>query len=370
MKHFSWALPVLLLGWANGLKAAEPMMDTGLLGSYRSAPPNLAQDGNFSEAIDRERKALRIAQDQFGDLHPSLAPIFDDLAALERTAGLYSRAEEDYRWALALREKAFGLGSKPVGLSLLDLAALLSDLGRFDEATLCVQKAYKILSQNGDSDEAQCLLEWGILARENKDLPGSEDRLRECLGMRSQVPPRWQVEEELARTLLAAGKKDEALKMAEGSLADRKTLYRADSPEVGRSLQFSGDIHRAAGTGQATDLYEAAAAIRDRLIGPDLFTNIPYLQESAETDQALGRFKIAQALFWRVLALTRQYYGPEHPRTAFLLEKLAYVDRSLKEEGKAREQQQEAVRILEKALGHDHPATLRALQLLEKLKGK
>jgi tetratricopeptide (TPR) repeat protein len=348
------------------------MMDAGLLGSYRSAPPNLFQDGLFSEAIDREQKALGIARDQFGDLHPSLAPILDDLGTLERTAGLYPEAEKDYRWALALRERAYGLDSEPVALSLRNLAALTADLGRLDEALLYIQKAQGILAkgpQNGLAN-AQCLLEWGILAREKGDLQGSESHLRDCLGMKNEALPQWLIDEELARTLLAKGENDQAEDFAEKALKHRQSLFSVDSPEVGRSLQFCGDLHLAAGSGKEKRYFEAAAKIRERMVGPDLFTNIPYLQEAGETDQALGRSKEAYALYKRVLGLVQKYYGPNHPRSAFLFERMAGLEKDLKENGKAQEDLRAAKRILEKTLGKTHPSTLRVSRSLDQLPGK
>jgi len=367
----SVAIAVFMAGGPT-LFAAEPMMDAGLLGSSRSAPPNLFQDGLFGQAIDREQKALRIARDQFGDLHPSLAPILDDLGALERTAGLYPEAEKDYRWALALREKAYGLDSEPVALSLRNLAALTADLGRLDEALLYIQKAQGILTkgpQNGLAN-AQCLLEWGILAREKGNLQGSDIHLQECLTFKNNALPQWLVEEELARTLLAEGERTEAEMAAEKALKDRQTLFPADSPEVGRSLQFCGVLHQATGSGKEKGYFEAAAKIRDRMVGPDLFSNIPYLQEAGETDQSLGLSKEALSLFQKVLGMTQKYYDPNHPRTAFLLERMAGIEKDLQRIGKAQEDLREAKRILEKALGRSHPATLRVGKALEQLPGK
>jgi tetratricopeptide (TPR) repeat protein len=345
------------------------MMDSQLLNSYRSAPANLAQDGLFQEAIERERDALRLAQAQFGDLHPSLAPIFDDLATLERTAGLYGPSEKDYRWSLALREKAYGPDSAETALALRHLSGLYQDLGRPGEALLDLQKAYAIVEKGG-KERAQCLLEWGVLERETGDLKGSEAHLRACLESAHESLSTWQIEEELARTLLAEGKNEGAQAMGEASLKDRQKDFPADSPEVGRSLQFLGELHQGSGSDKAKDYFEAAAKVRDRLIGPDLFSNLPYLQEAAETDLSLGRFKETNALLQRVLELTRKYYGPSHPRTAFILERSALAQEGLGNKGKALEDLREAKRILEKALGKGHPAVTRASQALAKLTGK
>lgn len=360
---------LLSLGLPASTFAAPPMMDSQLLNSYRSAPANLAQDGLFQEAIDREQDALRLARAQFGDLHPSLAPIFDDLAALERIAGDYDASERDYRWALALRERAYGPDSQEAALGLRHLAGLYQDLGREGEALLDLQKAYAILEKGG-KEKASCLLEWGVLERETRDLTGSELHLRACLKSAQTGLAIWRIEEELARTLLAEGKNEGAQAMGEASLQDRQKEFPADSPELGRSLQFLGELHQRSGSGKAKGYFEAAAKVRDRLIGPDLFSNLPYLQEAAETDLSLGRFKEASVLLQRVLELTRKYYGPAHPRTAFILERSASTQEGLGNKGKAQEDLQEAKRILEKSLGKDHPAAIRASQALAKLIGK
>src|SRR5689334_15083043 len=42
---FTWGTPLV--------RAAEPMMDSSLLGSYRSSAPNLVTDGLFTEALER-----------------------------------------------------------------------------------------------------------------------------------------------------------------------------------------------------------------------------------------------------------------------------------------------------------------------------
>jgi tetratricopeptide (TPR) repeat protein len=367
-RSYLWIGALVWIALPAWLFAAPPMMDSELLGNYRSAPPNLVQDGRFQEAIGREQDALRLAQEQFGDLHPLLAPILDDLASLERIAGLYGPSEKDYRWALALREKNYGLDSEAVALSLRHLAALCADLGRSNEALLDIQKAYAILEKTSDrSQKAQCLLEWGLLEREAGDPKDAEAHLKASLEAKTEDLPAWRIEEELARVLLAQGKNEEAQAMGETALQDRQKAFAPDSPEVGRSLHFLGEIHQRTGSGKAVGYFEAAEKIRDRMIGPDLFTNIPYLQEAAETDISLGKFKESEPLFQRVLALTKKYYGPAHPRTAFILERLATVEAGLGSKGKAAEALREAKKILEKGLSKDHPATVHVIQALSKL---
>ncbi len=49
--------------------------------------------------------AFILAEDRFGPVHPSLVPIFNDMASLHRFLAEYGKAEEEIKWGLALREK-------------------------------------------------------------------------------------------------------------------------------------------------------------------------------------------------------------------------------------------------------------------------
>jgi tetratricopeptide (TPR) repeat protein len=164
--------------------------------------------------------------------------------------------------------------------------------------------------------------------------------------------------EALARTLLASGQSPQAVEMAQRALELRQKAFPEASPEVGRSLQFLGDIQHAAGSSKDRESYEAAAKIRERLLGPDLFSNIPILAEAARTDLALGRFAEAGKLLDRVLALRKKHYGPQHPLVAFDLEAQADLEAAQGRTDKARSRLQEAKTILVKVLGPGHSMVL------------
>src|SRR5581483_3261425 len=151
------ALILSFHGMAPSVHAAEPMMDSSLLGSYRSSAPNLVTDGLFSEALQREQRALRIASDQFGEVHPNLAPILEDLGTLERILAHYPEAEKDYRWALALREKAYGLEDPRLVPTLMHLGALELDLDRDTEASIGFDRT-RILLEKAEGPSSPLLV--------------------------------------------------------------------------------------------------------------------------------------------------------------------------------------------------------------------
>src|SRR5580658_3639224 len=115
---------ILCLGLAT---AAEPLMDTGIFGVSRSVAVNQVKEGRFREALIAEEKALKIARDRYGPLHPLLVPILNDMASLHRYLGEYGKAEEELKWGLALRENTQGPGDLSVADSQEQLAALYND---------------------------------------------------------------------------------------------------------------------------------------------------------------------------------------------------------------------------------------------------
>ena len=68
-------------------RCAEPLMDADILLMSRASASLLVQSGNFEKGAAAEEKALKITQDQYGPLHPSLAPILNDLATFQRYGG-------------------------------------------------------------------------------------------------------------------------------------------------------------------------------------------------------------------------------------------------------------------------------------------
>lgn len=345
---FVWAVP--------SVRAAEPMMDGGLLGSYRSSAPNLVTDGLFTEALEREQRALRIASDQFGEVHPNLAPILEDLGTLERILAHYPEAEKHYRWALALQERTYGLDDPRLVPTLTHLGALGLDLDRDAEASVDLERARNLLEKAEGPSTPLLVPVLRALARveTHRNSPAKAQAYLERCQRLEGSPNSVETLEDLARTLLALGQGPQAVELAQRALELRQKAFPEASPEVGRSLQFLGDVEHATGSSKDRENYETAAKIRDRLIGPDLYSNIPILAEASRTDLALGRFAEAGKLLDRVLALRKKYYGPQHPLVAFDLEAKADLEAAQDHVEKARDYLKEAKVILVKVLGADH----------------
>ena len=89
-------------------------MDTNLLLTTRSSVIGLLRDGLLERAVQMEQKALDLAEDQYGLLHPALVPIFDDLGTLYSYRAEYPESQAQYRWGLAIRERILGVILTPM----------------------------------------------------------------------------------------------------------------------------------------------------------------------------------------------------------------------------------------------------------------
>ena len=94
----------------------------------------LDAQGRYSDAGPFARKALELAEREFGASHPTTATTLNNLAALYWAQGRYAEAEPLYERSLAILEKALGPEHPDVALGLNNLAELYRAQGRYAEA--------------------------------------------------------------------------------------------------------------------------------------------------------------------------------------------------------------------------------------------
>jgi tetratricopeptide (TPR) repeat protein len=104
----------------------------------------LYRAGKYAEATDIAKRALSLAESQFGHDNPTVGTFLNNLALLYRDQGRYSEAEPLYKRALAIRENALGPDHDLVGQSLNNLAQLYQDQGRYAEAEPLYKRALAI----------------------------------------------------------------------------------------------------------------------------------------------------------------------------------------------------------------------------------
>ncbi len=124
---------------------------------------------------------------------------------------------------------------------------------------------------------------------------------------------------------------------------------------------------------EAEPLYRRALAIREQVLGPEHPTTAMSLYSLAGLCQAQGRFEEAESLYQGALTIYEQVLGPEHSTIAGSIDSLAGLYRVQGRYEEAEPLYRRALTIREQVLGPEHSTTagsLNALARLYKAEGK
>jgi tetratricopeptide (TPR) repeat protein len=94
----------------------------------------LYQQGQYSEATDVAKEALKVAEETFNSDHPAIATSLSNLATLYFYQGRYLEAELLYKRSLAINEKVLGRFHPDVAAVLENMARFYTEIGKEDEA--------------------------------------------------------------------------------------------------------------------------------------------------------------------------------------------------------------------------------------------
>ncbi|HEY5040084.1 MAG TPA: tetratricopeptide repeat protein, partial [bacterium] len=354
-----------LIFFTESAPGAEPMMDRSIFESSRAAGFNLVRDGRFQDAIQVEEKALRIAQDRFGPIHPSLVPLFNDLATLHRYLAEYKKAEQEYKWGLALQEKNSGPDHSLVADSLDRLAALYNDLGRNVEAELLEKRALEIRRAEASRNPQgliQTLSQLGRIELSLKNDSQAQTLLQQALETLEKNPNSdagllISLLDSLAQTYQSEQAISKAQSCLEKALDKAKKDFHPDSPQVADAMEKLADFFHAQNQDEkAKPLYQSTLQIDRRFVGTVYsYLSLPYLKRLAKVELSTGNVKDSEDLWKKSIQTEKEIFGPRHPQVAMDLIHLAEVESALKEKSKAQEYLKESLKILKNYFLDDHP---------------
>src|SRR5260370_104188 len=109
---------------------------------------------------------------------------------------------------------------------------------------------------------------------------------------------------------------------------------------------------------EAQPLYQRALAIREQQLGPEHPDTATSLNNLAELYRDQGKYEQAEPLLKRALAIDEKLSGPQHPDTATNLNNLAGLYRAQGNYAQAEPLYQRALAIYEQQLGLEHPNTV------------
>jgi len=104
----------------------------------------LYEQGQYLEATDIAKEALKVAEETFGQDHPDVAISLNNLAYLYDCQGNHAQSGPLYKRALAILEKALGPHHFRVGQVLSNMAERCRKMGKEDEAERLEARAAKI----------------------------------------------------------------------------------------------------------------------------------------------------------------------------------------------------------------------------------
>ena len=121
--------------------AAAQSIEWKTLGQEAST---LYRQGKYDQAVVVAKKALEVAEREFGPEHPDVATSLNNLAGLYHAQGQYAAAEPLLKRSLAIWEKVLGPEHPDVATSLENISALYTKMGKTEETKMLADRAAKI----------------------------------------------------------------------------------------------------------------------------------------------------------------------------------------------------------------------------------
>jgi tetratricopeptide (TPR) repeat protein len=368
------ALPCLLLLFSSSPLKAEHTLDvTDPLVVARNQAFIGVKNGSLTDALSIEEKALKMAQDEWGPTHPSLAPILTDLATIDRYLGRYSDAEASLNWALALRVKAFGPEDPSAAESLGQLASLYADWGRWDDAEYYAARTRNLLEKsNNDSSTPfiQTLNELGAVDLAQGKTAQSESWFKESLKIQdqNQIPDKNGYIQSLTRlseVYRIEKNMADAQNFLEKALETAQKSFPADSLEVADAAEALGVFFQSQNKPQSADpLLASSLKIYQHFVGDYYgFSTLPFVSRLAKAYSLSGNNKQALDLLTSCLKIRQDTYGEKSVQAALTLMELSRVEKKLGADSVFKQESSEALTILKGYFTDQHPLVKEALLL-------
>ncbi len=367
----AWAL---CLGWAI---CAESGLESGVFGVSGAQALILAKEGKFHEALMNEEKVYKSAQDRFGPAHPALVPILDNLASLHRYLADYGNAEEELNWSLALLERSLGPEDPVVADAQEQLASLYVDLGRFQEAQILEKKALSIRGDLTPSEPEALTRTLDSLGRIETSLhewPSAQSYFEKGLALREQNHKdgdalTFRLLTGLADIFRLEGDHLKAEAALQKVLAAAQKNFPSKDIQVSDALENLADFyHSQKMDTKAQPLYVSALEIDKSFVGTYTgYSTLPYMKRLAKDDQGAGDLAGAKKWLEKSLKTEKEVFGPQHPRVALGLIRLAGAESALGKKDLAKADLEKAISILSSFFKDGHPLLDEARTSLENL---
>jgi tetratricopeptide (TPR) repeat protein/tRNA A-37 threonylcarbamoyl transferase component Bud32 len=169
----------------------------------------------------------------------------------------------------------------------------------------------------------------------------------------------------LANSYASFGRQAEALKLREETLERRKGILGRDHADTLRSMNALGTSYGSLGRwAAAASVYEETLALRKAKFGANELGIVSSMNNLGNAYFALGKFTDAAKLYEEGLALRRAKLGPQHIETLRSANNLANTYQELGRLVEARKLHEQTLAIRKATLGLDHAETLHSMESL------
>ena len=168
-----------------------------------------------------------------------------------------------------------------------------------------------------------------------------------------------------ATRLWRATKYDEALPLAERTLAIRERELGPEHADVGLALFMIANIYSDLPDFKKAEVYYSRAIdVRSKALGPEHFSLASIYNNFGTVYKDLGQYTKAEALYQKALDIRERVLEPDHLLIASAMNNLATIARLRGDEVKAADLYRRVLEIREKALGPDDPDVATAVNNL------
>jgi tetratricopeptide (TPR) repeat protein len=282
-------------------------------------------------AVSRWRAVADASERLLGTAHPDTLLAATRLASAALAAGLGADAVTLYQRVLDIQTGHLGPDHPRTAAARADLGAALLTAGR--------------------SGEAITILE-GVLAA---GAPGRGS------GGGSEGVDALAIQDSLVAAYQAAGQHQDAIRLAERTLAERERSQGPDHPET--MLTRRNLAHACLAAGRAKDAVahgRRALAGAERVLGPDHPDTVSAVSTLAAAYHSARRLKDAIPLYERALSDRERLQGADDPETIGIRGNLASAYHSAGRMASALELYERTRADCQRVLGADHPDTLAA----------
>ncbi|KAL9973813.1 hypothetical protein ACROYT_G020316 [Oculina patagonica] len=322
--------------------------------------------GNYSEALESEKRALDITGKLFGEEHPKTADSFHSVGDTQHSLGDYIFALESKKLALEIRRKLFGEENSETAFSYHSIGDTQHSLGDYISALELQKRALDIRRKQFGEEHPQTADSYhsvGVTQQSLGDYISSLGSKKRALDIRWKLFGEEYSEtadsyHSVGVTQHSLGDYISALKSKKRALNIRRKLFGEDHSETADNYHSVGVTQYALGDYvSALESANRALDIIRKLFGEEHPKTADSYHSVGFTQHSLGDYLSALESDKLALDIRRKLFGEEHPQTADSYHLVGVTQHSLGDYNSALESKELALDIRRKSFGEEHPKT-------------